>query len=140
MADIMKAGEAESNAKAHRARHSGPKAAKKTAKKASSGDAKQRNAKAFTFKSAVRAARAVRRNTDLQAKKMHLPSVDRTPTEPPPFVVAVVGPPRVGKSTLMASLVKNFARQNMPEIRGPVTIVSGKGNARWQDENLVLVR
>jgi len=28
-------------------------------------------------------------------KKLHVPMVDRTPEEPPPVVVAVVGPPGV---------------------------------------------
>lgn len=52
--------------------------------------------------------------------------VDRTPLEPPPVVVVVVGPPKVGKSTLIKCLIKNFTRQKLVEIRGPVTIVSGE--------------
>jgi len=28
-------------------------------------------------------------------KKLHVPMVDRTPEEPPPVIVAVVGPPGV---------------------------------------------
>ena len=32
---------------------------------------------------------------DLLEKKFHVPLVDRTPLEPPPIVVAVVGPPKV---------------------------------------------
>ena len=46
--------------------------------------------------------------------------------EPPPYVVAIVGPPKVGKSTLLRCLIKNFTRQNLTNIQGPVTIVSGK--------------
>ena len=34
--------------------------------------------------------------------------------------------PKVGKSTLLRCLVKNFTRQSLSEIRGPVTIISGK--------------
>lgn len=62
----------------------------------------------------------------MKTKKHHIPVVDRTPLEPPPVVVAVVGPPKVGKSTLIKCLIKNFTRQKLVEIRGPVTIVSGK--------------
>jgi len=40
-------------------------------------------------------------------------------------VVAIVGPPKVGKSTLLQALIKNFTRQNITSIQGPVTIVIG---------------
>lgn len=66
------------------------------------------------------------RTQDLKTKKHHIPVVDRTPLEPPPVVVVVVGPPKVGKSTLIKCLIKNFTRQKLVEIRGPVTIVSGE--------------
>ncbi|OPJ84644.1 ribosome biogenesis BMS1-like protein [Patagioenas fasciata monilis] len=71
-------------------------------------------------------ARTFHRTQDLKTKKHHIPVVDRTPLEPPPVVVVVVGPPKVGKSTLIKCLIKNFTRQKLVEIRGPVTIVSGK--------------
>merc|ERR1719354_1506761 len=70
-------------------------------------------------------ARTFHRAQDLKTKKHHIPLVDRTPLEPPPVVV-VVGPPKVGKSTLIRCLVKNYTRQKLGEITGPVTIVSGK--------------
>lgn len=70
------------------------------------------------------------RTQDLKTKKHHIPVVDRTPLEPPPVVVVVVGPPKVGKSTLTKCLIKNFTRQNLVEIRGPVTIVSGENKDR----------
>ena len=41
------------------------------------------------------------------------------------IVVAIVGPPKVGKSTLLQALIKNFTRQNITSIQGPVTLVSG---------------
>lgn len=66
------------------------------------------------------------RAQDLDTKKQHIPLVDRTPLEPPPIVVAVVGPPKVGKTTLINCLIKNFTRQPLTTINGPVTIVSGK--------------
>ncbi|XP_054839546.1 ribosome biogenesis protein BMS1 homolog [Eublepharis macularius] len=122
----------EKEKKRHRMKHSGPKAGKK--KKRYLKDlnledeesARKRNPKAFAVQSAVRMARTFHRTQDLKTKKHHIPVVDRTPLEPPPVVVVVVGPPKVGKSTLIKCLIKNFTRQKLVEIRGPVTIVSGK--------------
>ncbi|XP_067996040.1 ribosome biogenesis protein BMS1 homolog isoform X1 [Melanerpes formicivorus] len=122
----------EKEKKKHRAKHSGPKAEKKRKRYLNDlgiGDeenARKRNPKAFTVQSHVRMARTFHRTQDLKTKKHHIPVVDRTPLEPPPVVVVVVGPPKVGKSTLIKCLIKNFTRQKLVEIRGPVTIVSGK--------------
>ena len=89
-------------------------------------DPKQRNPKAFAINSIVRAERKFRRTQDHETKKERLPLVDRTPVQAPPFVVAVVGPPKVGKTTLLINLIKNYTRQNLSDIKGPVTIVTGK--------------
>ena len=62
---------------------------------------------------------------DMQTKKRHLPVMDWTPLELPPVVVVVVGPPRIGKSTLISSLVKTYSRQPLTDVKGPVTVVSG---------------
>lgn len=121
------ADEEEGSAKAHRKRQAGPKAEKKK-KKAElkqKNDA-ERNPRAFTFRSSVRAARQFHRKQDIETKRHHVPEVDRTPLEPPPVVVGVVGPPKVGKTTLINSLLKNFTRQNLSDIKGPVTVVSGE--------------
>lgn len=67
------------------------------------------------------------RTQDLKTKKHHIPHVDRSPLDPPPIIVVVVGPPKVGKTTLIRCLIKNFTRKKLGDIRGPVTIVSGKG-------------
>uniref|UniRef100_A0A1I8ELX8 Bms1-type G domain-containing protein n=1 Tax=Wuchereria bancrofti TaxID=6293 RepID=A0A1I8ELX8_WUCBA len=99
----------------------GGKAKKKAVKKGSGV-----NAKAFTFQSAVKASRAIRRAADKDEKKKHIPVVDRTPVEPPPVIVAIVGPSKVGKSTLLRCLVKHYVRHTITEIRGPITIVTGK--------------
>lgn len=144
--------EQDTKAKAHRKRQSGPKAEKKKKKKNSTGEGL--NPKAFTHKyvsaslimvtklqiqtphiharfhvctcrSVVRAARAVRRNLDRDSKRQHVPTVDRTPLEPPPMCVAIVGPPRVGKTLLLQCLLKNYTRQNLTNLRGPITVVSG---------------
>lgn len=115
-------------AKSHRARHSGRKADKKEKKNDHVQEltAKQRNPKAFSVQSVQKAEKKFRRAKDLQEKRHHVPLVDRTPVEPPPYIVAVVGPPKVGKTTLVQCLIKNFTRQFVSTITGPITIVSGK--------------
>ncbi|KAM6951121.1 ribosome biogenesis protein BMS1 homolog [Aplochiton taeniatus] len=114
----------------HHQKHSGPKAERKKSKKqgdkGEEKDERKRNPKAFAVQSAVRMAKTFHRAQDIKAKKHHIPLVDRTPTEPPPVVIVVVGPPKVGKSTLIRCLIKNFTRQKLRDICGPVTIVSGK--------------
>uniref|UniRef100_A0A5S6QFK8 Bms1-type G domain-containing protein n=1 Tax=Trichuris muris TaxID=70415 RepID=A0A5S6QFK8_TRIMR len=117
--------------KEHRPRASGRKATKKKRKlEKQNGTAnvneRAKNPKAFTFASAVRAARAIRRQADIVEKKTHVPAVDRTPLLPPPFVVAVVGPPKVGKSLLIQCLVKHYTKQTVTAIKGPITVVTGK--------------
>ncbi|XP_066205036.1 ribosome biogenesis protein BMS1 homolog [Saccopteryx leptura] len=118
--------------KKHRKKNSGPKAENKKKRHLQNlqlGDeesAQKRNPKAFAVQSAVRMARSFHRTQDLKTKKHHIPVVDRTPLEPPPIVVVVMGPPKVGKSTLIQCLIRNFTKQKLTEIRGPVTIVSGK--------------
>lgn len=71
------------------------------------------------------------RTQDIKTKKQHIPIVDRTPLEPPPIVVAIVGPPKVGKSTLLQCIVKNFTKQRLANVQGPVTVVSGM-NFYWR--------
>ncbi|KAK0153306.1 Ribosome biogenesis protein BMS1 [Merluccius polli] len=116
--------------KRHQQKHSGPKSERKKSRKL--GDAveeeneRKKNPKAFAVQSAVRMAKTFHRTQDLKTKKHHIPHVDRSPLEPPPIVVVVVGPPKVGKTTLIRCLIKNFTRQKLGDIRGPVTIVSGK--------------
>ncbi|CAG9761928.1 unnamed protein product [Ceutorhynchus assimilis] len=117
--------------KSHRDRHSGRKADKKKTKKANLNPveeltAKQRNPKAFAFNSAIRAERKFRRKQDIDTKKQHIPLVDRSPIEPPPILIAVVGPPKVGKTTVINNLIKLFTKSPLSDIKGPVTIVTGK--------------
>lgn len=87
---------------------------------------KQKNPKAFAIKSARSAELRFRRKQDLQTKKHHIPLVDSTPDEPPPVIIAVVGPPKVGKSTLINNLIKNFTRTNVTNINGPISLVVSK--------------
>lgn len=87
---------------------------------------KQRNPKAFAINAPRAAERRYRRKQDIEEKKFHVPLADRTPLEPPPVIVAVVGPPKVGKSTLIKSLVKYYTKHTLNVVNGPVTLVSGK--------------
>uniref|UniRef100_A0A8C6P7M5 BMS1 ribosome biogenesis factor n=1 Tax=Nothobranchius furzeri TaxID=105023 RepID=A0A8C6P7M5_NOTFU len=115
--------------KKHQQKHSGPKAEKKKLRKhdkPTEEDDRRRNPKAFAVQSAVRMAKTFHRAQDIKTRKHHIPLVDRMPLEPPPVVIVVVGPPKVGKSTLIRCLIKNFTRQKLGDICGPVTIVSGK--------------
>ncbi|KAJ2611996.1 Glycoside hydrolase 2 (Mannanase, beta-galactosidase) [Coemansia sp. RSA 1365] len=107
--------------KAHRVRKSGA-----SAKKPQKKNAEKNNPKAFTMQSSQRADRMSRRKAELDEKKYHVPMADRTPTVPPPLVVAVVGPPRSGKTTLVKSLIRRYTKHTLTEIRGPVTVVTGK--------------
>ncbi|KAI3872443.1 hypothetical protein MKW92_043115 [Papaver armeniacum] len=48
--------------------------------------------------------------------------------EEPPYVIVVHGPPKVGKSRLIRSLVERYTKKNTNKLymQGPVTIISGK--------------
>ncbi|KAJ3715548.1 hypothetical protein C8R42DRAFT_698380 [Lentinula raphanica] len=113
--------------KAHRPAHSGNKAEKKDSK----GKGKERqtgfNEKAFAPKSGRNADRMGRRAVEIDQTRLHVPLVNRTPDDlPPPIIVAIVGPPGVGKTTLLKSLVRRYTKQTLSEPKGPITVVSGK--------------
>ncbi|KAA8527320.1 hypothetical protein F0562_034583 [Nyssa sinensis] len=122
-------GSQEQSHKSHRSRQSGPsvkKKAKSEKKKRDVSDGKQHNPKAFAFKSAVKAKRLQSRASEKEQRRLHVPTIDRSTGEPAPYVVVVQGPPKVGKSLLIKSLVKHYTKHNLPEVQGPITIVSGK--------------
>lgn len=116
--------------KAHRQHKSGAKARKKKGKgKGGGGDddgGERKNPKAFAFQSAAKAKRLQARSAEIEQRRLHVPIMDRSIGEPPPFVVVVQGPPQVGKSLLIKCLVKHYTKQNLSEVRGPITVVSGK--------------
>lgn len=62
----------------------------------------------------------------IKEKRFHVPQVDRIPEEPPPRLVAIVGPPGVGKTTLLKSLVKRYAKETLSNPQGPITVVTSK--------------
>ena len=88
--------------------------------------------KRATVKSTVRAQRNIRRNRDREHRKLHVPlanraaSLDPERDRPPPATVVVMGPPGCGKTTLIRSLAKRYTRQNLRDVLGPCTVVSGK--------------
>jgi ribosome biogenesis protein BMS1 len=123
--------------KEHRAPRAGSKAKKKEAtkkkkrteddggggKSASGGN----NPRAFIFSGARKAKRARTVAVEKAERKLRAPVRELGEgVEPPPFVVVVQGPPGVGKTTLVRSLVKHYTRHALNEIKGPLTLVTGK--------------
>ncbi|XP_024392002.1 uncharacterized protein [Physcomitrium patens] len=115
--------------KQHRQPQAGPAKEKKKQidkKKRGVDGGKERNPKAFTFNSAKKAHRLQARTAEKDQRRLHVPIIDRATGEPPPYVVVVHGPPQVGKTLLIQSLVKHYTKHNLSEVRGPITVVSGK--------------
>ena len=99
-----------------------PHRAKKEKKKSASGP----NPKAFAVAKPGKTYRQAVRSHDVKEKRLHVPLVDRVPEEPPPLVVAVVGPPGVGKTTLIKSLIRRYTKQTLSAPTGPITVVTSK--------------
>ncbi|KAL8923372.1 MAG: hypothetical protein Q9208_004642 [Pyrenodesmia sp. 3 TL-2023] len=92
-------------------------------KKKHTGD---KNPKAFAFANPGKLQKQAARSHDVKEKRLHVPLVDRLPSEPPPTIVAVVGPPGVGKTTLIKSLVKRYTKHTLSQPVGPLTVVTSK--------------
>ena len=85
------------------------------------------NSRAFSVANIGRTQKTIQRNLDRGHKKEFTPAKDRRADErPPPVLVAVMGPPGVGKSTLIRSLVKMYTNHNLTSVTGPITVVTGK--------------
>lgn len=84
------------------------------------------NTRAFAMQSTGKARRMAARRAEKEQRRLHAPMMERTPDEPPPFVVVVQGPPGVGKSTIIRSLIKHYTRQGVNETMGPITVIAGK--------------
>ncbi|GAA5897424.1 hypothetical protein JCM8208_003268 [Rhodotorula glutinis] len=112
--------------------------AHRPAKAPKQGPGKGNNPKAFISSSFRRAEKQARRNIEKDQTRLHVPAVDRTfngtagqggkgvEQEIPPVIVAIMGPSGVGKTTLIRSLVRRYTKNTMVDIKGPVTVVSGK--------------
>lgn len=87
-------GSKEQSHKAHRSRQSGSKADKKK-RETSQKDSKKQNPKAFAFSSTAKAKRLQSRSVEKEQRRLHVPTIDRSYGEQPPFVVLVHGPPKV---------------------------------------------
>ena len=99
--------------------HRAPKAKRKHEKG-------EKNAKAFAVANPGRLAKTAVRSSDVKEKRLHVPLVDRLPEEAPPIIVSVVGPPGVGKTTLIKSLIKRYSKQTLSSPTGPLTVVTSK--------------
>lgn len=85
------------------------------------------NAKAFAVSAPGKLQRQAARLGEIKERALHVPMVDRTPEDdPPPVIIAVVGPPGTGKTTLIKSLVRHLTKTTLTEVKGPITVVSGK--------------
>ncbi|KAL8741554.1 MAG: hypothetical protein Q9190_005855, partial [Brigantiaea leucoxantha] len=96
---------------------------KTKAKKKHVGD---KNPKAFAYANPGKLAKQAARSHEVKEKRLHVPLVDRLPEEPPPLIVAVVGPSGVGKTTLIKSLIKRYTKQTLTAPTGPLTVVTSK--------------
>ncbi|CAK7212504.1 Glycoside hydrolase 2 (Mannanase, beta-galactosidase) [Sporothrix bragantina] len=84
------------------------------------------NPKAFAFSNPGKLQRSAARSHDIKEKRLHVPLVDRLPDEPPPRLVTIVGPSGVGKTTLMRSMIRRYAKETITDPQGPVTVVTSK--------------
>ncbi|KUI69048.1 Ribosome biogenesis protein bms1 [Cytospora mali] len=84
------------------------------------------NPKAFAVHRPGKLAKQAARSHDIKEKRLHVPLIDRLPDEPPPRLVAIVGPPGVGKTTLLKSLIRRYAKETITNPQGPITVVTSK--------------
>ncbi|XP_031248992.1 ribosome biogenesis protein bms1-like isoform X2 [Pistacia vera] len=67
------------------------------------------NEKVFAFTPSVQAKRLQSQAVEKEQWRLHIPTIDRSYGEPPPYVV-------VGKSSVIKSLIKHYTKHNVPEV------------------------
>ncbi|KAH6856837.1 hypothetical protein B0I37DRAFT_368488 [Chaetomium sp. MPI-CAGE-AT-0009] len=105
--------------------HKPHRASKKSKEKKTQHQGGQ-NPKAFAFSNPGKLAKQAARSHDIKEKRLHVPLVDRLPDDPPPRLVTIVGPPGVGKTTLLKSLIRRYAKETISDPVGPITVVTSK--------------
>jgi len=107
----------------------GAREKKKDLKAKKDGTRKERhNNRAFSVAKIIKTQKNLQRNSDRSQKKEFVPLKDRRlelDDGPPPSLIVVMGPPGVGKSTLIRSLVKMYTNHNLTSVTGPITVVTG---------------
>lgn len=121
--------------KAHKGKVVGNKAAKKDEymkRKAGIDLEPNRGKSVKAFQGPAKGSRKAQkflRSVEKKETVMHLPSEDKTLSHilsEPPLLVAVVGPPGVGKTTFIRSMVKFYSGRSLQTVRGPITVIAGK--------------
>ncbi|KAL9647211.1 hypothetical protein ABK040_012563 [Willaertia magna] len=133
-------GEQQQFNKPHKARRAGNKFKKKEIqrkKKLGISEEQQKkdykNPRAFALGQGQAYARELKYKLDKFENKLHAPIKKRVYGEPPPKLVAIVGPPNSGKTTLTKSLIKFYTKQSVTEITGPITVRTGKTRTTFFD-------
>jgi len=124
--------------KEHKARRAGNKFKKREVqrkKKLGISEEQQENDytnnRAFAIQKGNAYARDLKYKLDKFESKLHTPIVSRVYGEGPPKMVAVIGPPKSGKTTLITSLVKQYTKQTLTEVTGPITVRTGKSRTTF---------
>jgi len=50
-------------------------------------------------------------------------------------IIAIVGPPGVGKTILLKSLIRRYTKQTLNDIKGPIAVVNGKNRLTFVECN-----
>lgn len=99
-----------------------PSRSKKKKSKSSNSSKKHAVAKPGAF------ARRLKLSADRSQRRAQNPTtpLSRPHSDTAPRVVAVVGPKGTGKSTIIRNLVRHYTKRNVPNITGPITVVTGR--------------